>query len=96
RLVISRSAIDAKFRERGAVHMDGKADANFRARVTKLQDNGKLAHDIDIDLLFASVMHISFSVNFFGAIIGKRPAAEIDTLFKGFAKALANGLPVSH
>lgn len=95
RLVISRTSIDEKFRERGAAHMDGKADANFRERVTNLQNDGKVTGDVDIDLLFSSVMHVSFSVNFFGAIIGKRPAAEVDTLFKGFAKALANGLPVS-
>ncbi len=94
RLIISRAAIDAAFRKRGAVHMDGKADRNFRERVRRLQDNGEVAPDFDIDLLFSAVMHVSFSVNFFGAIIGGRPDAEIDALFKGFATVLAEGLPV--
>lgn len=94
RLIISRSAIDAQFRERGAENMDGKADRNFRERVARLQDRGKVSPDIDIDLLFAAVMHVSFSVNFFGAMIGGRPVPEIDALFKGFAKALAHGVPV--
>ncbi len=93
RLLISRSAIDAQFRERGAEHMDGKADRNFRDRVTRLQDRGQVSPDMDIDLLFAAVMHVSFSVNFFGAIVGGRPDWEIDALFKGFANALAEGLP---
>lgn len=94
RLIISRSAIDADFRQRSAAHMDGMADRNFRERVTRLQDRGKVAPDMDIDLLFAAVMYVSFSVNFFGAMIGGRPHAEIDTLFGGFAKALAQGLPL--
>ncbi len=94
RLIISRSAIDAHFRERVVDHMDGKADRNFRERVTRLQDRGKVSPDTDIDLLFAAVMHVSFSVNFFGAMIGGRPDSEIDLLFKGFAEALALGLPV--
>ena len=96
RLIISRAAIDAAFRERGAAHMDGKADKNFRSRVRCLQDGGKVSPDIDIDLLFAAVMHVSFSVNFFGAIIGNRPKSEIDALFRGFATALEQGLPASH
>lgn len=96
RLIIGRSAIDAKFRQRSAEHMDGKADRNFRKRVTTLQDRGKVSPDIDIDLLFAAVMHVSFSVNFFGAMIGGRPDSEIDLLFKGFANALALGLPVGN
>lgn len=94
RLIISRSAIDATFRKRGAEHMDGKADRNFRERVTQLQHRGEVSQDMDIDLLFAAVMHVAFSVNFFGAMIGGRPAAEIDALFRGFAKALARGVPV--
>ena len=94
RLIISRSAIDAGFRQQGSVHMDGKADQNFRARVKRLQDHGKAAPDIDIDLLFGAIMYVSFSVNFFGAMIGGRPDAEIDALFHGFAAALANGLPM--
>ena len=93
RLIISRSAIDARFRERGARHMDGRADRNFRERVAGLQDRGKVSPDMNVDLLFAAVMHVSFSVNFFGAMLGRRPDAEIDALFKGFAKALAQGLP---
>ncbi|MEM6342094.1 MAG: helix-turn-helix domain-containing protein [Pseudomonadota bacterium] len=93
RLIISRSAIDAEFRKKGAENLDGKADANFRERVARLQDRGAVPPDMDIDLLFAAVMHVSFSVNFFGAMIGDRPKAEIDALFKGFATALAKGLP---
>lgn len=94
RLIISRSAIDAQFRKRGAEHLDGKADANFRERVTRLQDRGQLPSGMDIDLIFAGVMYISFSVNFFGVMIGGRPEGEIDALFKGFATALSQGLPV--
>ena len=93
RLIISRSAIDAEFRKKGAENLDGKADANLRERVARLQDRGAVPSDMDIDLLFAAVMHVSFSVNFFGAMIGDRPKAEIDALFKGFATALAKGLP---
>ncbi len=95
RLIISRSAIDEEFRKRGAEHLDGKADANFRERVTRLQDRGTVSPDMDVDMLFAAVMHVSFSVNFFGVMIGGRPDAEVDALFKGFAKALAQGLPGS-
>ncbi|MEM9028014.1 MAG: helix-turn-helix domain-containing protein [Pseudomonadota bacterium] len=94
RLIISRSAIDAGFRKRGSEHLDGKADANFRERVTRLQDRGQVASDMDINLIFAGVMHISFSINFFGVMIGARPEAEIDALFKGFATALSKGLPL--
>lgn len=91
RLIISRSAIDAGFRARGAAHLDGKADRNFHDRVRLLQSRGQVAQSVNIDLLFAAVMHLSFSVNFFGAMIGQRPAAEIDTLFKTVASALARG-----
>lgn len=94
RLLISRAAIDADFRKKGAENLDGKADANFRERVAGLQARGAVATDVDIDLLFAAVMHVSFSVNFFGAMMGGRPEAEIDKLFHGFADALAKGLPV--
>ena len=93
RLIISRSAIDAEFRKKGAENLDGKADANFRERIESLQDRGAVSPDMDIDLLFAAVMHVSFSVNFFGAMIGERPQTEIDALFKGFAAVLAKGLP---
>ncbi|WP_179379808.1 TetR/AcrR family transcriptional regulator [Jannaschia marina] len=93
RLIVSRAAIDAAFRQQGAAHMDGKADRNFRERVQRLQAAGRVAGDVDIDLLFAAVMHVSFSVNFFGAMIGNRPASEVDALFRGFAAALARGLP---
>lgn len=94
RLIISRAAIDKRFSEGSADHLDGKADANFRQRVMTLQDSGKVPLDMNIDLLFAAVMHVSFSVNFFGAMIASRPEAEIDALFRGFANALAQGLPV--
>ncbi|MEM8975823.1 MAG: helix-turn-helix domain-containing protein [Pseudomonadota bacterium] len=94
RLLISRAAIDAKFRKKGAANLDGKADANFRQRVAGLQERGIVSSDMDIDMLFAAVMHVSFSVNFFGAMVGDRPDAEIDALFRGFANALAKGLPV--
>lgn len=96
RLIVSRAAIDAEFREKGRVHSDGLADENFRIRVRQLQDNGKVSPDINIDLLFAGVMHVSFSVNFFGAIVAGRPDTEIDALFHGFAAALAQGFPVRH
>lgn len=96
RLIISRAAIDAEFRKRGAAHMDGKADRNFRDRIRRLQDSGTVSQDLEIDLLFAAVMHVSFSVNFFGAMIGQRPDSEIDALFAGFAKALAQGVPEGH
>lgn len=95
RLIVSRSAIDAAFRGKSAGNLDGKADANFRERVARLQARGVVAPDMDVDLLFAAVMHVSFSVNFFGAIIGNRPTAEIDALFRGYAAALAKGLPKS-
>ncbi|WP_405405244.1 TetR/AcrR family transcriptional regulator [Paracoccus sp. Ld10] len=96
RLIVSRAAIDAEFREKGRVHSDGLADENFRIRVERLQDNGKVSPDINIDLLFAGVMHVSFSVNFFSAIVAKRPDTEIDALFHGFAAVLAQGFPVRH
>ncbi|MBU2868952.1 TetR/AcrR family transcriptional regulator [Pacificibacter marinus] len=96
RLIVSRAAIDGEFREKGRVHSDGLADENFRIRVGRLQDNGKVSPDINIDLLFAGVMHVSFSVNFFGAIVAGRPDTEIDALFHGFAAALAQGFPVRH
>lgn len=94
RLLISRAAIDADFRMKGAENLDGKADANFRERVAGLQRQGVVAADVDIDLLFSAVMHVSFSVNFFGAMVGGRPDAEIDALFQGFANVLANGLRI--
>jgi len=96
RLIVSRAAIDGEFREKGRVHSDGLADENFRIRVGRLQNNGKVSPDINIDLLFAGVMHVSFSVNFFGAIVAGRPDTEIDALFHGFAAALAQGFPVRH
>ncbi|WP_299610356.1 hypothetical protein [uncultured Tateyamaria sp.] len=94
RLIISRAAIDAAFREGSATHIDGKADQNFRARVRRLQDDGRVSADVDVDLLFTAVVHVSFSVNFFGAMIGARPRSEIEALFHGFAKALSEGVPV--
>lgn len=94
RLLISRAAIDADFRQKGAENLDGKADANFRERVASLQERGEVASEVDIDLLFAAVLHVSFSVNFFGAMVGGRPEQEIDALFRNYAKALANSLPV--
>ena len=94
RLLISRAAIDSDFRQKGAENLDGKADANFRERVASLQERGEVASEVDIDLLFAAVLHVSFSVNFFGAMVGGRPEQEIDALFRNYAKALANSLPV--
>ncbi|WP_394199171.1 TetR/AcrR family transcriptional regulator [Litoreibacter albidus] len=96
RLIVSRAAIDAEFRKTGGAHLDGQVDGNFRSRIKLLQDAGKVSPDMDIDLLFAAIMHVSFSVNFFGAMIGCRPESEIDALFNGFAAALAQGLPVRH
>lgn len=93
RLLVSRAAIDAEYRKTGAENLDGKADANFRERVAGLQQRGAVASEVDIDLLFAAVMHVSFSVNFFGAMIGGRPESEIDALFRSFADALARSLP---
>ncbi len=93
RLLISRAAIDADFRNKGAENLDGKADANFRERVANLQKRSVVASDVDIDLLFAAVMHVSFSVNFFGAMVGGRPHEEIDALFRNYADALAISLP---
>lgn len=94
RLLVSRAAIDSDFRKKGAENLDGKADANFRERVAGLQERGKVAAEMNIDLLFSAVMHVSISVNFFGAMIGGRPEAEIDALFQNFANVLAKGLPV--
>lgn len=94
RLLVSRSAIDAEYRRKGTKNLDGKADKNFRDRVVRLQERGVVAENVDVDLLFSAVMHVSFSVNFFGAIIGGRPDSEIDALFQGFANAMANGLPI--
>lgn len=94
RLLIGRSAIDADFRRKGRENMDGKADANFRERIVGLQTRGALIADVDIDLLFASVMYVSFSVNYFAAIVGNRPQAEIDALFLNYAEALSKSLPI--
>ncbi|WP_417270987.1 MULTISPECIES: TetR/AcrR family transcriptional regulator [Alphaproteobacteria] len=96
RLIVSRAAIDTEFRKTAGAHLDGQVDANFHSRIRLLQDAGKVSPDKDIDLLFAAIMHVSFSVNFFGAMIGERSEPEIDALFKGFAAALAQGLPVRH
>ena len=93
RLLISRAAIDAEFRKKGAENLDGKADANFRERVAHLQRRGEIGSEVDIDMLYAAVMHVSFSVNFFGAMVGGRPNEEIDALFRNYAEALAICLP---
>ncbi|MEM9010904.1 MAG: helix-turn-helix domain-containing protein [Pseudomonadota bacterium] len=94
RLLVSRAAIDAEYRKKGAENLDGKADANFRERVARLQQRGMVASDVNIDLLFSAVMHVSFSVIFFGAMVAGRPEAEIDALFRNFADALAKSPPV--
>ena len=94
RLLTSRAAIDADFRKKGAEDLDGKADANFRERVANLQERGVVASEVDIDLLFAAVMRVSFSVNFFGAMVGGRPEKEIDALFRNYSEALAGSLPI--
>lgn len=96
RLIISRAAIDAEFRKTGGAHLDGQVDGNFRSRIKLLRDAGKVSPEMDIELLFAAIMHVSFSVNFFGAMIGARTDSEIDALFNVFAAALAQGLPVRH
>ena len=93
RLLISRAAIDAGFRKKGAENLDGKADENFRDRMANLQIRGVVASEVDIDMLFAAVMHASFSVNFFGAMVGGRPSEEIDALFRNYAEALAVSSP---
>lgn len=94
RLLVSRAAIDAEYRKKGAETLDGKADANFRERVVKLKEQGAVAPDMDIDLLFAAVMYVSFSVNFFGSMVASRPDSEIDALFRGFAEVLGQGVLV--
>ncbi|QBF33356.1 TetR/AcrR family transcriptional regulator [Thalassococcus sp. S3] len=94
RLLISRAAIDADFRKKGAENLDGKADANFRERVADLQARGAVGSEVDIDLLFAAVMYASFSVNFFGAMVGARPDQEIDALFGNYADALSKSPPL--
>lgn len=94
RLLIGRSAIDAEFRRKGRENMDGRADANFRARIVGLKRRGVVSEDVDIDLLFASVMYVSFSVNYFGAMVGNRPKTEIDALFRNYAEALSASLPI--
>lgn len=93
RLLVSRAAIDEAYRGQSMHNMDGKADANFRARIEALQDKGAVSTAIDIDLLFAAVLHFSFSVNFFGSMIADRPRDEIDALFRAFSDALASGFP---
>lgn len=88
RLIISRAAIDPEFRKQTMHNMDAQADANFRLRVDQLVERGDVPEGTDIDLLFASVIHFSFSVNFFGAMIKWRTDAEIDALFRAFADAI--------
>lgn len=94
RLLISHAAIDSYFRQKGADNQDGKADANLRERIASLQERGEIASEVDINRLYAAVLHVSFSVNFFGVMVSSRPNQEIDALFRNYAKALANSLPV--
>ena len=91
RLLVSRAAIDETYRGQSMHNMDGKADANFRERIEALQDKGTVSTAIDIDLLFAAVLHFSFSVNFFGSMIADRPREEIDALFRAFSDSIASG-----
>jgi AcrR family transcriptional regulator len=94
RLIVSRAAIDPGYRERTMHSMDARADANFRVRIDDLRKRGAVPDGTDVDLLFAAVVHFSFSVNFFGAMIGWRTDAEIDALFRAFSDAVGRGLPV--
>lgn len=93
RLIVNRVAIDPVYRKQAMANMDGQADANFRARVVSLQERGAVPRGTDINLLFATVTHYSFSINFFGAMGEMRTAEEIDILFRAFADAMGNGLP---
>ncbi len=94
RLIVSRVAIDPAFRAQALAGMDGEADANFRARIVTLQARGAVPATTQVNLLFAAVTHFSFSVNFFGAMGEWRSDAEIDALFRSFAEAMGQGLPL--
>ncbi|MBU2866619.1 hypothetical protein [Pacificibacter marinus] len=67
RLIVGRAAIVASYSEKGVAQMDGKANCNFCIRVKRLQDNGMVSWNADIDRLFAAVQHVSFSVIFFSS-----------------------------
>ena len=85
RLMVSRITIDDAFRRRATESFATEADANFRERVERLRDGGRVAADADIDRLFTMVAFFSFSTNLFGVLIQGRPEAEIDALFADFA-----------
>ncbi len=88
RLIVSRIAIDAKFREQAMRPLDGRADVNFRERIERLKERGAVSRDTEIDLLYATVAYFSFSANFFCALIEDRADEEIDAMFSAFARTV--------
>ncbi|MEO0383100.1 MAG: helix-turn-helix domain-containing protein [Pseudomonadota bacterium] len=85
RLMVSRVSIDDDYRQRAQTMMASGADENFKLRIKQHQAMGSAPDDINIDMLFSAIAYFSFSVNFFGAIVERRPNEEIDAQFSEFA-----------
>ncbi len=92
RILVSRVMTDQTFRRDVMQVVSGEADANFRARLETLRENGRIAAETDIDQVFMAVSNLSFSANVLGHLVMGRTRSELLTLFEHFSSVYAAGL----
>lgn len=92
RILIPEMTVNPDFRARVLAAASTESDANFRERLARLQTDGEIPPDVDLDDLFQIVGNLSFSLNFVGQILLERSPAESERIFREFAQTYSAGL----
>lgn len=91
RLIISELAVNAAFRAQALRSLTYAQDANFSARLARLQAAGAIRPGASVEELFRTIGLFSFSAAFVeGALLGL-PPQDTDRLFVAFAGMIATG-----
>ena len=94
RILVSKAAVDRRFRDRIMEMAPTGADQNMRNRLVRLQNQGRVPTDLNMDQVFTAISHFSFSANFLGhSIMGRSRQATLRD-FEAFARVYADGIAV--
>lgn len=89
RIIISELAINSSFREKALASLTYAADENFRDRLERLKETGKITHSANVQDIFRQISLFSFSCSFIEGLILKLSECDTDRMITSFAKMLS-------
>jgi AcrR family transcriptional regulator len=95
RVIISRVLVDSAFCEQLKNQVDLSLDIFFRERLSAFQQKGMIKPDVDLEVLFHSILSHTFAVGVMDRVLFKKSPEACLEQCRAFAKSLTEGICVN-